>query len=86
MTTPLQQAMLIKIAESEYSPVNGGTPESANDASTWADIVIEKAKDKGVFSSLVNAGLAHHWGTKRDACVGLTEAGFQAYLQIKKEQ
>jgi hypothetical protein len=84
MTTPLQQAMLIKIAESEYTALNGAPPTKAEDADTWADCVIESAEDKGTFTSMLNAGLVLHYGKGRDAFVGLTEAGFNAYLKLKE--
>ena len=86
MTTPLQAAMLIKIAEHELTPLNGAAPTKTEEADTWADCIIESPEDKGTFTSMLNAGLVLRYGKGRDAFVGLTEAGFQAYLQIKKEQ
>ena len=41
MTTPLQAAMLIKIAEHELTPLNGAAPTKAEEADTWADCIIE---------------------------------------------
>lgn len=82
--TPLQQALIIKISESEMTPVNGAIPKSADEATTWADCVIETAEDKGVFTSLLTSGLVYHTGgPKRDAAVGLTQAGFEQYKLIK---
>lgn len=82
MTTALQTSMIKAIARSEFTAVNGAKPDSLADIGwVWADCVIETAEDKGVFTSLVNAGLAQHCGSKgRDASVTLTQAGFDAYL------
>jgi len=84
MTTPLQTEMIKAIATSEFTEVNGAEPTSVSDIGwVWADMIIDNAQDKGVFTSLVNAGLAEHSGNKgRDACVTLTEAGFQVYKSL----
>lgn len=81
--TPLQQDMLYKIARSEYTTVNGAVPKNAQETETWADTIIETAEDKGVFTSLKNAGLVWHSGEEKDAGVGLTEAGFLLYEKIE---
>lgn len=84
--TPLQQAMIRKIARNEFTPVNGAIPENAANTETWANVIIESAEDKGVFTSLKNAGLVWHSGENgRDAGVGLTEKGFQVFVKIEKE-
>ncbi|MHB1630714.1 MAG: hypothetical protein ACYCQL_00670 [Acidithiobacillus sp.] len=82
--TSLQQAMLRKIARSEYTSINGAMPQSAGDTETWADTIIETAEDKGVFTSLKNAGLVWHSGEKTDAGVGLTDKGFVLYQGIEE--
>lgn len=81
MTTTGQFQMLRNIARSEYQPRNGAEPESFDDLDwVWAEMIIETSADKGTFTSLVNAGLAEHNGADdEDACVRLTEAGFNAY-------
>lgn len=81
--TPLQQAMLLKIARSEFTTINGGIPGNASETETWADAIIESAEDKGVFTSLKNAELVWHSGEKKDAGVGLTEKGFAIYQAIE---
>lgn len=82
--TNLQIDMITKIARDLYTEVNGGEPKDLSDIGwVWATGIIEDAQDKGVFTSLVNAGLALHDGQKRDACVTLTEAGFKQYLATK---
>lgn len=83
--TPLQNKMLVRIAEDELAPLNGAEPSIKEDATTWADCVIEDAEDKGVFTSLLNAGMVYHQGKGRDAVVGLTDVGFAAYKLFKKE-
>lgn len=79
MITQLQKEMLRKIATNELTPVNGAEPKSANEAETYADCIIETAQDKGVFTSLMNAGLVWHSGSGRDAVVGFTDKGFNEY-------
>lgn len=83
MTTKLQQNMLTAIALSEYTPVNGSEPETNDDVGeVWANTIIYDAQDKGVFTSLLNAGLVKHSGTGRDAVVSLTDAGFAEYKRL----
>lgn len=77
--------MIVAIAEDELSPCNGAEPDNLDDATTWADSVINDSEDRGVVRSLVNAGLAYHEGKGRDAVVGLTEEGFKAYKAHKNE-
>lgn len=84
MATELQKKMLIKIATSEFTSINGAEPECADDAITWLNVIVETPQDKGVFVSLKNAGLIFSYGTGRDAEVGLTEEGFQEYKNINK--
>lgn len=85
MTTPLQNKMLKNIALSEFQPLNGREPESFQDTDwVWAEMIIETQQDKGTFASLVNAGLAEHNGADdEEACIRLTEAGFNAYKSLK---
>jgi hypothetical protein len=78
--TPLQTAMLGKIAAEELNGGNG-RPEKAQETETYADMIIETAQDKGVFTSLQNAGLVWHDGQKgREAGVGMTAEGFAAWV------
>ena len=80
MTTKLQAAFLAIIARSEFTAVNGAEPSALADIGwVWSDCVIENNTDKGVFTSLLNAGLAEHSGKGKQACVTLTQAGFDAY-------
>lgn len=82
--TNLQDKMIRAIARNDFTEVNGAIPKSLNDIGwVWANTVIYSAEDKGVFTSLVNAGLAAHNNYKGDdACVTLTEAGFLAYQAL----
>lgn len=82
--TKLQASMLIKIAESEYNELGGGIPQTAEQAGTWANVVIDTPQDKGVITSLINAELVNHSGSGEDAVVGLTDAGFEAYKSLKQ--
>ena len=83
--TPLQAQMIRNIARSDFTVVNGAEPQTLYDIGfVWANTVIETPEDKGVFTSLLNAGLVEHDGNKgRDACVCLTAAGFAAYKELK---
>lgn len=80
--TELQAKMLRKIALDDYTPLNGAEPESHEDTSTWAEMIIESPQDKGVFTSLMNAGLVWRAEDGKDSTVGLTEAGFEAYKNL----
>lgn len=82
--TPLQKDMLVKIARSEYTSVNGAVPKNADETGTWANVIIETVQDKGVFTSLVNAGLVKHNGLQgKNAELALTDAGFAVYQRIE---
>ena len=80
--TPLQTALLNKIATSETNTANGN-PQSHLETKTWANQMIETAEDKGVFSSLVKEGLVEHHhngcGNQYDATLGMTVDGFAAW-------
>ena len=76
--TALQLNMIKKIATDEYTPINGATPARREDAETWQEMVIETPEDKGVFTSLLTAGLVWSNGRGKDAACGLTDAGFEA--------
>lgn len=83
--TTLQNAMLKNIAKSDFTDVNGSEPRTLDDVgNVWADDVISSAEDKGVFTSLLRAGLVEHqaFANKRDNTVSLTQAGFDAYKAI----
>lgn len=86
MLTELQKKMIIRIAEDQFGPTNG-SPKCAEDTATF--MVVETPEDKGVFTSLKRIGLV--WfqseskkGENDEAC-GLTEAGWQKYIEIKGE-
>ena len=82
MALTINQANMINaIAFSEFQPLNGGEPEKFEDTDwIWAEFIIETSSDKGTFTSLVNAGLVEHNGhDDQDACVRLTERGFQVF-------
>lgn len=83
MTTELQAKMIVAIAESEFNGVGGNIPEIKEDAHTWAEMVIETAQDKGVFTSMLNADLVWHSPDGKDSICGLTEKGFLEYQRIK---
>ena len=84
MTTQLQTKMIVAIAEDLHTPLNGDVPECKEDAHTYAEMIIETAQDKGVFTSLLNAGMVWHVADGRDSICGLTDAGFAEYQRIKK--
>ncbi len=91
--TVLEKQMIEKMVRDYLTPINGAYPKSVEDATTWADSVIESHSDGGVFSSLVKKGLAWHTGeivdkkTGRlvkdsDAGVCLTVHGFEIFKQL----
>lgn len=80
--TELEAKMIKAIAEDEFTPLNGVRPTRVNDATTWADCVINTPADKGVFTSLLKKNLAIHHGTGRDAVVSLTDDGFKVYQAL----
>lgn len=83
MTTKLQDQMIVAIAESEFNGVGGEIPENKEDAHTWAEMIIESAQDKGVFTSMLNAELVWHNQDGKDSICGLTDKGFAEYQRIK---
>ena len=84
MTTKLQAEMIVAIAESEYTPLNGAVPETLEEAgSVWTNCIVYDQQDKGVFTSLINAGLVDHSGKGSDSVCSLTDDGFAEYLTIK---
>lgn len=87
MTTKLQAELLIKIAESEFTVVNGAVPETLDDVgAVWADIILDSKSEGGVFSTLLQAGLVWYQDEGRDSVCGLTETGFAEYQSIKAAQ
>lgn len=87
-TTDLERAMVVKIARSEFTSVNGAIPKSLDEVGwVWANVIIEDAADKGVFTSLLKKGLVEHsGGVKSDMAVTLTDRGFQVFLSISAEK
>ncbi len=90
--TPLEAKILINIAENELSPGNGAVPATHKDAgSTWANCLgigpeeIEARSIPGVVASLSKKGLAWCSGKGKEAEVGLTQAGFDAYQKVKAD-
>lgn len=84
--TELERNMLTAIAEDECTEINGREPESLQEieSGTWANLIICDSQDKGVFTSLLKKQLVWHNGcTGRDAAVGLTQSGFDAYKTNK---
>ena len=83
--TTLQKKMIIKIAENEMAPGNGSKPKTFEETGdVWTDCVVEDAEDKGVATSLVNAGMVEMtcYKNKRDNTICLTKAGFFEYLKV----
>ncbi len=87
--TPLEALMLQKIARSEYTESNGAEPEKPSDTCTYADVTMESAQDKGVFVSLMNKGLVHHWDystpqdrSARENLCQLSDIGFEVYKKL----
>lgn len=83
MTTKLQSEMIVAIAECLYTTVNGARPKTKEETYTWRDQHVDNAQSKGVFTSLMNAGLAFSEHEGSDGIIGLTDAGFAEYNKIK---
>lgn len=83
MATDLMKKMIVAIAEDDYSPCNGARPSSVEDATTWTEMVVSDAADKGVLTNLIKAGLVWCSGGGKDSCVALSDAGFAMYNEIK---
>lgn len=88
--TPLQNAMLKKIALDYMSATNDGEPDVPEDTATWSDGIIESPEDKCVFKGMLNAGLV--WSHKENdsgksnaITVGLTAIGFMAYKRLGED-
>jgi hypothetical protein len=85
--TDLQNKMLIEIAHSDYSPTNSVPPKDFSETGEiWLNCVVNTPKEKGVLTSLINAGMVVTFvgASKQDNTVSLTEAGFAAYLETQK--
>ena len=84
MLTALQTKMINDIARSEFTVVNGAVPSCLDDVGkVWTDCIIETKADRGVWTSLLNAGLICGSGG-RDGGTGFTQAGWEAYQTIAK--
>lgn len=95
MLTEKEKQVIINIAENEYAPLNGDVPTRYVDASggVWADCIntgpytIPEKSIPGLCSSLSKKGLIacdSVFAFSQDACVGLTEKGFEIYLDFNR--
>ena len=85
--TALQSTLMTKLVESDYTQFNGNVERllesnSPHDSATWAQMIIETAQEKGVFTSLLKADLVWHVGEGREALAGLTEKGFEVMKKL----
>lgn len=90
MLTDLQKKMMIAIARSEFTVVNGAEPQTIDDVGeVWTNVIVESLRDankeeittkvaRGVWTSLLNAGLIDGYGG-RDGGTWFTEAGWEVY-------
>lgn len=83
MATELMKKMIVAIAEDECSPCNGARPTVRSDCTTWTNMVVLDAADKGVLSNCIKAGLVVCSGGGRDSVVELTNEGFALYNEIR---
>lgn len=77
-----QKRMLVKIARSPYTCMDGGMPFEASDTLTWADTVIENVEDETVFDYMMILGLVIQEGIGKDSRIRLTEDGFKEFQEI----
>lgn len=79
--TDNEAKMIENIALNEYTPLNGGTPESADDTVCWADCLecgpnhFNSTSIPGIVSSLVKKELVWTDGEQ----IQLTEKGFSVF-------
>ena len=77
--TELELRMIDEIAHSDYSYLNGATPNSKEDIG-WVWNPVETAQDKGVMTSLIKKGLVlHQVYDANETIVTLTDAGFAVF-------
>lgn len=93
--TPLQTRMIRKISGNTLNDAHG-KPANAQGTETWIDGIVETPEDRSVFDSLVEAGIVYHRYAQKvmqdgvrfipdsEYRVGLTEAGFAAYLALQE--
>lgn len=91
---PLKDQMILKIANNKMN-LAFGKPENAQDTETWVGFIIEIDEEKRLFDILLKEGLVYHRYNEKvmqngvrlttavEDVVGLTEAGFSAYLGIQ---
>jgi len=83
--TPMQYALMNRIAHDQYNTTNGATPTSAADVATWlfaadwaADLGLTEQQVGGVLTSLENAEYVSMYKGD-ESTVNFTEAGFAAW-------
>lgn len=86
--TELQMLMIVKIAESEFTCVDGAKPKTVEETVTWMNVIVETNQDKGVAVSLDNKKLIDmivYPNDPRSNLISLTETGLEIYNKIKGE-
>lgn len=86
--TELQMMMLVKIAESEFTCIDGGIPDTVEETVTWMNVIVETNQDKGVAVSLNNKDLiimTVYDNDPRSNLISLSELGLEMYKKIKGE-
>lgn len=93
--TTLQDQMILKIAHHKLN-LAFGKPVNNQDTETWIGFILEIDDEEALFNTLLKAGLVYRKRNKivtqngvrltttGEDVVGLTEAGFDAYLNIKE--
>ena len=84
-TTQKELDLIVAIAESEYTELNGCEPDNADQTAGYVFAVADTNAKGGTLASLLKKGLV--WFKKEknidDNLVGLTEEGFIAYKSLK---
>ena len=88
--TPNETKMLRNIVLNDYQSLNGAEPASYDEVGgVWSNCLdcgpenIPASSRSGVVASLVKKGLAVVDGRGDDATVGLTRAGYDAYVATR---
>lgn len=81
--TELEKEIIIKIARSEYTCLNGEEPTYPNETSTWVGCVVSGNEDNAVLSSLIQKGIVCQYEDGKDSVCCLSDEGFKIYKSME---
>ena len=84
-----EKVLLNVIAHDECSPINGATPESIDDCTTWVDVInwgdemnMNKNQIKGILSSMVKKELIDIYKDDGDTAVCFLPKGWEEFKKL----